>query len=1023
MKQILRWVASLVVVSTLFPAVAGAQYFGQNKPSYRTFRYQVKQMPHFEIYHYFEDETLLNYFANRSEEWYSMHQRMFADTFKQKNPLILYSTHAEFQQTTAISGSLGVGTGGVTESLKNRVVIPATHSIAQIDHVLGHELVHAFQFNRLLNSDSIKRNSLNNIPLWMIEGMAEYLSIGSVDPNTAMWMRDALLNRDFPGIKKLSADSHYFPYRYGHSLLAMIGKTWGDSLVVPLLIKTARLGLDKALDTIVGFDSKTLSDLWKITLECYYKPFMKDSSRVLTGKKIISETNSGSMNLSPSLSPNGKYIAYFSEKDVFSLDLFLADANSGKIIRKVTKIKRNQDIDDFSFIESGGTWSPDSRKYAFVVFSRGSNKIVVIDVRKGQIDTEISIEGVLSLTSPEWSPDGRFMVFNGLVNGIGNLYRYDLELKKTEKLTSNFYSSIHPAWSSDGKNIVFSSESVNGKHPSKRYCFNISMLNMETRETRTLNLFPGADNLNPRFSHDDKSIYFLSNADGFRNLYRYDLAGDQLFRLTQYVTGISGITPFSPAISTARDNDLIAYTYYFNNKYEIYTARGSEFTPVETNRDSLNFDAGTLPPLMHIKSDIVDAALYKRGKDYIIIPPDSIRDVPYKPRFRLDYISNNVNIGVSTGRTYSNNNMGGSVFMIFSDIVGNNQLYSSLALNGEIYDFGGQTAYINQTRRIKWGASVSHIPYRSGYMDLTMDSLTINDQKYLVTNLMLDYIRLFEDNISLFTFYPITQTRRLEAGASASWYYYRIDRYNYYYDLLGYPIGVKREKLPAPEGNNYQVLDMAYVQDNSTFGMTAPMTGSRSRIQIEKYFGVVNFYTGLIDYRKYYFTKPVGFALRVYHNGRYGADAENQTVYPYYLGYPWLIRGYEDISFYGDMASSPEEYYFNISNLMGSKIVVANFEVRLPFTGPENLALIKSKLFYTDLNLFFDSGLAWSNGDKVRLRWEPENFSERIPVFSAGASLRLNLFGALIIEPYYAFPFQNKDYTAGVFGVNFLPGW
>lgn len=1023
MKWILKWVVSMVIVSTIFPIGAVAQYFGQNKPSYRTFRYQVKQMPHFEIYHYLDDDTLLNYFANRAEEWYAMHQRMFADTFQKRNPLILYSTHAEFQQTTAISGSLGVGTGGVTESLKNRVVMPATHSIAQIDHVLGHELVHAFQFNRLLFTDTIKMKSINNIPLWMIEGMAEYLSIGSVDPNTAMWMRDALLNKDFPSISKLSTDSKYFPYRYGHSLLAMIGKTWGDSIIVPLMVKTARIGLDKALDSIIGFDTKTLSAMWKTGIESYYKPFMKDSSRVLTGRKIISKENSGRLNLSPSLSPDGKYIAYFSEKNVFSLDLFLAEAQSGRVIRKVTKIRRNQDIDDFSFIESGGTWSPDSRKYAFVVFSRGSNRIVIIDVRKGQIEAEISIDGILSLTNPEWSPDGRYMVFNGLVNGIGNLYLYDMELKKTETLTTNFYSSIHPAWSSDGKNIVFSSESVNEKHPSKRYCFNISILNLETRAIRTLNLFPGADNLNPRFSHDDKSIYFLSNADGFRNLYRYHIEDDKLYRLTEYVTGISGITPLSPAISTARNNDLIAYTYYLNNNYEIYTARGSEFIPVETNRDSLNFDAGTLPPLLHFKSKIVDASLYNRPNDPNILPPDSIRDVPYRPRFRLDYISNSVNIGVSTGRTYSNNNMGGSIFMIFSDIVGNNQLYSSLALNGEIYDFGGQTAYINQTKRLKWGASISHIPYRSGNMYLTMDSLKIKDEKYLVTNLMLDYIRMFEDNISLFSFYPISQTRRFEAGASASWYYYRIDRYNYYYDLLGYPIGVKKEKQPAPKGNKYQVFDLAYVQDKSTFGMTAPMTGSRSRLQVEKYFGVVNFYTGLIDYRKYFFTKPVGFAFRAYHNGRYGRDSETQVVYPYFLGYPWLIRGYQDISFYGDMENSPNYYYFNISNLVGSKILVTNFEIRVPFTGPENLALINSKIFFTDVNLFFDGGLAWSKGDKVRLRWEPLDFTERIPVFSAGASLRLNLFGAIIIEPYYAFPFQNKGSEGGVFGFNFLPGW
>ena len=43
------------------------------------------------------------------------------------------------------------------------------------------------------------------------------------------------------------------------------------------------------------------------------------------------------------------------------------------------------------------------------------------------------------------------------------------------------------------------------------------------------------------------------------------------------------------------------------------------------------------------------------------------------------------------------------------------------------------------------------------------------------------------------------------------------------------------------------------------------------------------------------------------------------------------------------------------------------------------------------------------------------------PVFSAGASLRINLFGALILEPYYAIPLQKN--AKGSFGLNLIPGW
>jgi outer membrane protein assembly factor BamA len=142
-----------------------------------------------------------------------------------------------------------------------------------------------------------------------------------------------------------------------------------------------------------------------------------------------------------------------------------------------------------------------------------------------------------------------------------------------------------------------------------------------------------------------------------------------------------------------------------------------------------------------------------------------------------------------------------------------------------------------------------------------------------------------------------------------------------------------------------------------------------------------------------------------------------------YLGYPWLVRGYEDISIYGNTGNSIGYNSFNVSNLSGSRIAVVNAELRFPFSGPKVLAPIKSNIFLTDLNLFFDGGLAWNKGDKVKLKWQTSNFNERIPVFSAGASVRINLFGYLVIEPYYAFPFQNGGFSNGMFGINFVPGW
>ncbi len=1014
---IMRIVPFLLAVFIAIPA--SAQYFGRNKPGYENFRYNVIQTPNFEIYHYLKNDSVLSTLYQWSEKWYNIHSNLFRDTFRIKNPLIFYNNHADFQQTNTISGLLGSGTGGVTESLKNRVIMPVAPTLAQTDHTLGHELVHAFQYNVLLHSDSSKLFSINNLPLWMIEGMAEYLSIGSLDPNTSMWMRDALVNNDFPTIKKLSDQSKYFPYRYGQAFWAMAGKTWGDTIIMPLFRQTAQYGFEAAVDSVLGFNTETLSGMWKSAMELHYNRFIEGRKDQPAGREMASEGNGGKYYISPALSPDGKYLAFFSERNLFTLDLFLADTETGKIVKKLSSVIRDTDIDDFSFIESAGTWSPDSRQFAFVVFSKGKNRLAIVNVRKARKVREVELKGVPSFSNPSWSPDGNRIVVTGMVDGVSDLFAYDTETGAVERLTNDLIANIHPSWSPDGSKIVYSQEVINNDPGARNFAFRIAVYDLNTRKTELYDVFPGAYNMNPVFSADGNSIFFLSDADGFRNLYRYDPLSDQVVRLTDLITGISGITAFSPAISIAREKDLIAYTYYTKNSYQLWLASADEFSGMVRDKREINLDAGTLPPLRHYSYNLVDTVLYNNTV-VTELPVDSVKEVPYRAKFKLDYISNNASIGVSTG--LYRNNVGGSVNMIFSDMLGNNQLFSSLALNGEIYDFGGQVAYINQKSKVKWGGAVSHIPYRAGNMFMTLDSLGVGEDKFQVYNLVLDYLRMFEDNISAFAYYPISQNRRIESSFSMSWYYYRIDRYNNYYTLDGLSLGSKREKMDSPDGGNYQLMSLAYVEDNSYFAMTSPFQGHRLRYQVEKYFGMVDFFTALADYRRYFYIKPFSLAFRAYHYGRYGGKSGNNIVSPLYLGYPWLIRGYENIS---SNQGSEGLDVFDVSRLSGQRVLVGNVEFRLPLSGPERLALIKSKIFFTDLNLFFDGGVAWSKGDRIVADFKPSAlmYDVKYPVYSTGVSLRINVLGAMILEPYYAFPLQNGGFSNGIFGLNFTPGW
>jgi Tol biopolymer transport system component len=196
------------------------------------------------------------------------------------------------------------------------------------------------------------------------------------------------------------------------------------------------------------------------------------------------------MNLSPSLSPDGKYLAFFSEKDVFTLDLFLADAETGKIIKKLSSITRNHEIDDFSFNESAGTWSPDSKNFAFVVFQKGKNKLAVVNVRRARITDEIELGDIVSFSNPEWSPDGRYIVFSGLVEGIGDLYLYDTRNESVIQLTEGFSSKIHPSWSPDGNFIVYVDEEINSDRKAKKFSTSLKIIDIRTKEIQNRMFFP-----------------------------------------------------------------------------------------------------------------------------------------------------------------------------------------------------------------------------------------------------------------------------------------------------------------------------------------------------------------------------------------------------------------------------------------------------------------------------------------------------------------------------------------------------
>ena len=259
----LRWTAAVTPLLVLaVSSTSGAQeYFGRNKVQYESFDWKILKSEHFDNFFYGPESTIVRDAGRMAERWYARHSDTFRHAFDRKS-LVFYADHPDFEQTNVVGEQLEEGTGGVTESNRTRVIMPFTGIYSDNDHVLGHELVHVFQYNIAEGTPGGGLMRLDALPLWLIEGMAEYFSLGREDPLTAMWMRDAVMRNKFPTIKQLTTDPRYFPYRYGQALWAYVGGRWGDRAIVDVYRTALRLGWDNALVRVLGENQDSLSKDW-----------------------------------------------------------------------------------------------------------------------------------------------------------------------------------------------------------------------------------------------------------------------------------------------------------------------------------------------------------------------------------------------------------------------------------------------------------------------------------------------------------------------------------------------------------------------------------------------------------------------------------------------------------------------------------------------------------------------------------------------------------------------------------------
>jgi Tol biopolymer transport system component len=1005
-------VAAMLLALACPPAVqAQSAYFGRNKVQYQNFKFQVLKTEHFDIYFYPEEEAAARMAGRMAERWYARLSAVLTHQLRGRQPLILYASGPHFRETNAIEGDIGEGTGGVTEAYKRRIVLPFAGPIEATDHVLGHELVHAFQYDITNTNASSGNAGALAMPLWFIEGMAEYLSVGPVDPLTAMWMREAARREKLPDVDDLD-NPRYFPYRYGQALWAYIGGKYGDKAVGQMLRATIGNGTYRdAIQGILGIDTKTLSRDWHNAEFAAYRPVAEATQMPAEFARTVIHTGErADLNVGPELSPDGTRFMFFSSRDLFSIDLYLADAKTGEVIKKITDTSTSAHFESLQFLTSAGAWSGDGKQFVFPGISKGHPVLDIVDVDRGSIAREIDLKDIDEVLNPSWSPDGRRIAFSGLVGGYNDLFVYDLTTDALKRLTHDAFAEMDPAWAPDSRRIAFSTDryttNTAGIVPGP---FRIAVIDADAGDVREVGGFPGAKNIGPQWTDDGTGLFFLSDRQGITNIYRMGLDGSSPRQLTNLLTGASGITELSPAMSVA--NGRLLFSAYENDGYSIYALDTPEalagMPPVD-----LPLNAAVLPPRRE-GSGPVYAAIHNMTIGLPAETEMAAREPePYRAKLSLDFAGQpTFAVGVDPFGTYA----AGGISLLFSDMLGNHLLATTIQATSRFDEFGGQVFYLNRQHRWNWGVSLEAIPYVSRSFAAGLN--VVNGQ----TVYQEDEFRFLQRDMAAtgLVQYPFSRSQRVEMTGGFRRISFTQDVTSRYYDpFSGQPLGKDQTDLGSTEALNLGQASGAWVFDTSLFGITSPIRGSRARVELSQNTGSLTFTGVLADMRTYLMpVRPFTFALRGLFYGRYGTDSGDFRLPTLYLGYPGLVRGYDSGSFEaGECGLQPDGSCPAFDRLIGSRLGVANAELRFPLW-----SLFRPGEFYgplpVEMAVFSDAGVAWGTNTHAFVAG-----SDSHPVVSAGVAARINVFNFAVAEIDYVRPFDRPG-RGWLWQFNLIPGF
>ena len=953
--------------------------FGQNIVQYDDFTWNFIQSKHFDIYYAEDGRSHAEFTAEEAESAYLKIADRLNWQLKSRVSIIVYNSHNDFQQTNVVDSYMFEGIGGVTELYKNRIVIPFDASNQEFKHVIHHELVHAF-INDSVYGGSLKNMVANSIkvqiPMWMNEGLAEYLSSGW-DTNSEMWIRDLAINGgEFPQIRQLTG---YMAYRGGQSVWNFITEKWGEESIAEIFYQLKKSNkVETGFKRALGVDLKKLNEQWHQYLKEQYWPDVAnrenipDFARQLTDHEELENT----YNVAPAISPDGSRIAIFSNKSG-PMAIYLISAEDGRFIKKIIQGERNSEFEELHILKPGITWSEDSKKVAFAAKSGKSDALFIVDLKSGKkTKHRLNMEGIFR---PAWRPGTNEIAFIGNNGKSSDIYLFNLDSEKLTNLTKDWFTDDQISWLPDGSAILFISDRDNVldtgvTNKPENHLFNqtdIYELNIDSGLINRITDTP-FNEMYPCISNDSNYLAFISDKSGINNIYLYsDIQSTNYYQDPQVITNVlTGITQ----LSWNGDDTQLIFTGFFNKGYDIYTFDN----PIQKVEENIQVSsaAWTLkyedPDLLRNDELRKDKSFFSsdKYKNYIfsgfdateesltlseIVELDTsavydstglFRTHLYKTRFTLDFAQAYYAFDTRYGGQ-------GMAYFLFSDILGDHKLQLGTEMVVDLQRSDYFLLYRLLPYKIDWNFVFYHLAYQ--YSRFT-------------SNNYLSDISLYQNiGSSISASKPLSRFNRIDGGldfnhiikSNITTIY---DDYNQPYD----------EEISHISSFTTFIPSIKYTWDNALWSYTHPVEGFRYFLKYRTSPGIneksLTFHSATMDGRKYFrLFNGVSFASRFFAGTNWGSDSQKFRL----GGVPWLFSSdrYSERFYGGENAPSVEELYFSeyvmplrgvqISNKFGQNVFLANLELRLPFL----IYYFPALKYLGQINgvLFTDFGATWDS--------------------------------------------------------------